>query len=152
MQHHCLRHEKYSGIYSSQAHLRLKLIKQYFNTRISGRSRISHWRGRPLTQVLFSKTMCENERIGSHGGGGGVLAAPLVSAIKNYEVLCNIMRIAECDKSYVSANHFSVITRFSSFSKVLSCQIGLTSMRNPENHLNLNYFCRLTLALTHSGG
>ena len=34
-------------------------------------------RGRgPLTWALFTKNVCENERIWSHGGGGHVLGRP----------------------------------------------------------------------------
>ena len=49
---------------------------------ISGGSRISRRGGvhplggrEPPTWPLFGENVCENERIGSHGGGGGACAA-----------------------------------------------------------------------------
>ena len=45
-------------------------------SRISRRGACTRWGRGPPTQVLFGENVCENERIGSHGGGGRAPGTP----------------------------------------------------------------------------
>ena len=74
----------------------------------SGGSRISHWGHGPLTRVLFSENMCENKRIGSHGGMGWAHPLDLPMVNPTVESTDHVDKFHESGKFYATPHHLEL--------------------------------------------